>query len=460
MKRILIACSCIFLCVFAPLREAKPQKINLPAVTRVTWPNGVRVILMEYRRAPAFTVTAQFPGGGSLDPTGRAGVASLTSELLRKGTQKRTAQQIAEEIDFLGGTLGGGADDDRLSLTLSVLSKDVEPGLNLFADVIRNPTFPAEELERERQLTVAGLQALPEDPGSVAARVTAEVAYAKHPYGIAPTITSVTAITKEDIQAFYDRAVKPNRMILVAVGDFKTADMLARLQKQFGDWPKGTADSAKHLKVAPVPRKLVLVDKPDAVQTQVRWVRLAIPRNHPDYYAAQLAETILGGGFTSRLVDEIRVNRGLTYGIGSSFDTDLEGGTFGVSTFTKVETTRALIIAVSDVLRKTAEKGFTPAEIQKGKQYLAGIFAIQVQTPEALSGELADMAFFGLPNDYLATFIQRIRAVTPQQLSRVAKQYFTPEKLSLILVAPAKKVAAQLSPIGKFETRPIDTVGK
>ena len=460
MRRTHFLFLCVSLCVFASLREAHAQKINLPAVTRVTWPNGVRVVLMEYQRAPALTVTAQFPGGGSLDPSGKAGVASLTSELLRKGTQKRTAQQIAEEIDFLGGTLGGGADDDRLSVSLSVLSKDVEPGLSLFADVIRNPTFPAEELERERQLTVAGLQALPEDPSSVAARVTAEVAYPKHPYGVAPTITSVTAITREDIQAFYDRAIKPNRMILVAVGDFKTAEMLARLKKQFGDWPKGAADSRNRMKVSAGPRRMVLVDKPDSVQTQARWVRLAIPRNHPDYFAAQLAETILGGGFTSRLVDEIRVNRGLTYGIGSSFDTALEGGTFGVSTFTKVETTRALINAVDDVLRRTAEKGFTPAEIQKGKQYMAGIFAIRVQTPEALARELADMSFYGLPNDYLTTFIEKIRAVTPQQLSRVARQYFGPSTLSLILVAPEKKVATQLAPFGKFDTRSIETVGK
>ena len=460
MKRILVSSLGALLCVFASLRETEAQKINLPAVTRVTWPNGTRVVLMEYRRAPAFTVTAQFPGGGSLDPSGKAGVASLTSELLRKGTRKRTAQQIAEEIDFLGGTLGGGADDDRLSVSLSVLSKDVEPGLNLFADVIRNPTFPAEELERERQLTVAGLQALPEDPGSVAARVTAEVAYGRHPYGVAPTITSVTAITRDDIQAFYDLTIKPNRMILVAVGDFKTAEMLPRLKRLFGDWPAGPAYSVNRTKLPQGSRKIALVDKADAVQTQARWVRLAIPRNHPDYFPAQLAESILGGGFTSRLVDEIRVNKGLTYGIGSSFDTALEGGTFGVSTFTKVETTKALINAVNDVLRRTAEKGFTPAEIQKGKQYLAGIFAIRVQTPEAIAGELADMAFYGLPNDYLATFIQKIRAVTPQQLSRVARQYFSPSELSLILVAPANKVAAQVAPFGKFETRPIEGVGK
>ena len=446
------------ICAAAPLRDAQAQRINLPPVTRETLPNGVRVILMEYRRAPALTLAAQFPGGQRRDPGAKAGLASLTAELMRKGTEKRSAQQIAEEIEFVGGTLSSGADDDRLSISLSVLSKDLERGLDVFTDVIRRPTFPKEELERERALTLAALQALPEDPGTVAARMAAQVAYARHPYGAAPTMTSVRAITREDVQRYYEQWIKPDRMILVAVGDFKTADMLARLKARFADWPRAQPVSILAEKLISGARRMVLVDKPDAVQTQARWVRLAIPRGHPDFYAAQLAETILGGGFTSRLVDEIRVNRGLTYGIGSSFDQQLEGGTFGVSTFSKVETTKSLINAVNDVLKRTAEKGFTAAEIQKGKQYIAGIFAIRVQTPESIAGELADMAFYDLPNDYLQTYIQKIKAVTPEQLNRIARQYFAPDRLSLVLVAPAAKVKSQLVSIGAFETKPIASV--
>jgi zinc protease len=454
-----VACAiCILWTSLMLARPAAAQRINLPPVTRATLPNGTRVVLMEYRRAPAITVAAQFPGGQREDPRDKAGLASLTAELLRKGTARRTAQQIAEEIDFLGGVLSTGADDDRLSASVSVLSKDTVRGLDLLSDILRHPTFPSDELERERELTLAGLQALPEDPGTVASRVTAQVVYARHPYGLAPTITSIKAIQRQDVQRFYDQWVKPNHMILVAVGDFKAPEMLARLRERFADWPKGPAVETHPEKPAGGQRRFVLVDKPDAVQTQARWVRLALPRNHPDYYAAQLAETILGGGFTSRLVDEIRVNRSLTYGISSTFDQELEGGTFGVSTFTKVETTRALITAVGEVLRKTAQNGFTPAELKKGKQYIAGIFAIKVQTPESIAGELADMTFYGLPNDYLETYIQKISAVTLEQINQIARRFFPPDQLSLILVAPARKVSAPLTAVGKFEIKPIESV--
>ena len=460
MKRATLVSLFGLVCVFAAFGGAKSQRINLPPVTRVTLANGIRVILMEYRRAPSFTIRAQFPGGESRSPGGKYGLAGLTAELMRKGTQKRTAQQIAEEIDFLGGTLGGGADDDRVAVSLSVLSKDSAAGLDLFADVIRRPTFPQDELERERQLLVAALEALPEDPSTVARRVADEVAYPNHPYGKAATITSIKAINRADVQQYYEQWVRPDRMVIVAVGDFKTDAMLSALKARFEDWPKGEPFSIVANKPLAGPRRLVMVDKPDAVQTQARWVRQAIPRNHPDYFAAQLAETILGGGFTSRLTEEIRVNRGLTYGIGSSFDTDLQGGTFGVSTFTKVETTKALIDAVNGVLKQTAEKGFTPAEIQKGKQYIPGLFAIQVQTPESIASQLADIAFFNLPADYLQTYIQKIRAVTPKDLNRVARQYFAPDKLSLVLVAPAAKVKSQLTSFGTFDTRPIESVAK
>lgn len=443
------------------VQPVQAQNVKLPPVTRVTWENGARVVLMEYHRAPMLEVVALFPGGSSVDPPGKAGVAALTAQLLRRGTEKRTALQIAEEIEFLGGSLDSGADVDRLSACLSVLSKEAEAGLDLLADVIRHPTFPAEELERQRQLHLSRLQSLPERPGAVASRVAAEVVYAGHPYGVMPTITSVKAITREDIFTYARRFVVPNRMILVAVGDFKTADMMAKLRARFGDWQRRESETPTELPPPrPHPRRVVLVDKPDATQTHVQWTRLAFPRKHPDYFAAHVAETILGGGFTSRLTEEIRVNRSLTYGIGGSFDLQLWGGDFSVSTFTKIETTRALIDATHAVLRRTAEKGFTPAELKKVKGYLSGLFAIHVQTPEALAGELAEIAFYGLPDDYLQTYLSKLRAVTLADANRIARAYCKPEQLSLVLVAPAAKVKEQLKGIGDIETHAVETVGK
>jgi zinc protease len=458
-----IAKSCAVLTSILALGAALPacaQKINLPPVTRVSWPNGVKVILMEYHRAPTLSVTALFPGGASLDPAGKIGVASMTADLMRKGTDTRTAPQIAEQIDFLGGSLGAAAGNDSLVVSLGVLAKDTKTGLDLFTDIIRHPTFPAEELERERQLSVAGLESLKEDPAAVASRVEEEIAYPGHPYGYESTITSLKALTRDDLAAYYHRVVAPNRMILVAVGDFKTADMLANLRGRFGNWAKVEGAAADVPPVKPTARRIVLIDKPDATQTQVRMVRTAFPRSSSDYFAASVANTILGGGFTSRLTDEIRVNRSLTYGIDSGFVPRLRGGTFGISSFSKVETTRALLDATRDVLAKTAAKGFTPGELKKVKGYMTGLYAIRVQTPEALASQLEDMALYGLPNNYMQTYLNRIQSITLADANRIAKTYFSPEKLSIVLVAPASKVAAQLKGINGIETRSIDTVGK
>ena len=441
---------------------ARAQKINLPPVTRIRLDNGAQIVVMEYHRAPSLSLTALFAGGSALDPADKSGVAGLTGSLLRKGTATRTATQIAEQIDTLGGSLDAGAGADRLQVGLSVLSKDTDTGLELFVDIIRHPTLPDEELDRERQLEISDLQAIGEDPGVIASRVANETVYAGHPYGREPTITTLKAITQDDLRAYYGRVCVPNRLILVAVGDFKTAEMLAKLKAKFGDWQRSTETVAPlpMVSAATTSRKVVLVDKPDATQTQVRWIRTAFARNSPDYFAGLLAEAITGGGFTSRLINEIRVNRSLTYGISSRFGTQLAGGEFVVSTFTKIETTKALIDATTTVLRQTALKGFMPAEVQKFKNYLAGQFAIQVQSPEALAAQLGNIAFYQLPADYLQTYLLRLRAVSLADANLIARTYFSPDALSLVLVAPAAKIKSQLTGLGSIETRAVDTIGK
>ena len=438
----------------------RAQQVKLPPVVRTTLGNGAEIVLMEYHRAPTFTLTAIFPGGTSGDAAGKSGTAELTADLLRRGTEKRTATQIAEEIDFLGGSLGAGAGDDRYTVALDILAKDTDAGLELLNDIVRHPQFPDAELERERTLSLSGLQSLGEDPGAIASRVANEITYGAHPYGRDATITSLKTITRADLLACYKRDFVPNHLILVAVGDFNAEAMTEKLKARFGDWQRGTENTNKLDAPAETKPRTILIDKPDATQTQVRWVRTAFPRSSPDYYTARLASTILGGGFTSRLIDEIRVNRSLTYGISSSFGPHQFGGSFDVSTFTKIETTKALLDATTAVLQKTADKGFTDAELKKTKGFLTWQFAVQVQTPEALAGVLADVAFYNLPPDYLSTYLAKLNAVTLADVNRIARTYFAPNKLALVLVAPAAQVRSQLTGLDRIETRPVASVGK
>jgi len=440
--------------------SASAQTIHLPPVTRTRLANGIRLVIMEYHRAPTITIRAAFAGGERLDPEGRTGATSMMAELLKRGAETRTAPQIAEAIDYLGGSLDTSADDERCSAGLDLLAKDTDAGLDLMADVLRHPTFPAEELERTRSLEIASLQSMAEDPARVAAFVLTATMYGSHPYGREATVASTQAITRDDILAAYHSTVSPDRMIIVAVGDFKAAEMAAKLQAKFGDWSPAGAPAAPTPPVPQCPVHHILIDKPDATQTQVRLARIGFARTNPDYYAAQLANTILGGGFTSRLVDEVRVNKSLTYGIGSGFSTLKAGGLFTVDTFTKIETTRALLDTTNGVLAKAAQGGLTEAEFRKARGYLAGQYAVHLQTPEALAGELATMAFYGLPDNYLETYLPRLRAVTLPEVNRIARTYFAPNALSTVLVGPAAKITAQLKGLGDFDIRPVSGVGK
>ena len=447
-------------CFLAFALSAPAQQINLPPVTRETADNGIRYILAEYKRAPTLTLIAIFPGGTAADAPFKTGTAALTASLLTRGTTTRIAPQIAEETDFLGASLDASAGDERLTVSLQSLAKDMDAGLELFADVIRHATLPAAELDREKQLEIAALQSLGDEPGAIASRIANEIVYAGHPYGREATIASLGAITQADAAAYYRNVVAPDRMILVAVGDFNSEPMLAKLRAKFSDWQRSAVTLPA---VPPVPASkasIVLVDKPDATQTQVRFVRTAIARSSPDYFAAEVANGILGGGFTSRLVDEIRVNKSLTYGINSRFGTETQGGAFLISTFTKIETTRELLDATRSVLKKTAEQGFSAQELTKIKGYLAGQFAIGLQTPQALAGRLAEMAIYGLPDDYLQTYLAKLRAVSSADVNRVAKTYFAPDALSIILVAPGSKVKSQLREFKTIEIRPADAIAK
>ena len=444
--------------------EVGAQDIKLPPVTRVTLGNGIRLVLMEYHRAPLLNVVAQFRGGSADEPEDKKGVAGIVADLLRKGTPTRNANQIAEEIEFLGGDLSTGAGKDSVTVSLDVLAKDADAGLDLMTDCIRNSTFPEAEFNRTRDLEIAGLGALADNPAGIAAIVANQNVYGDSFYGLSPTITSVKKITPHDVGEFALLHLNNSGCTLIAVGDFKTDEMRAKLEKRFGDWSLRLPKMARS-HVAPTAQTpgIILVDKPDATQTQVRWGRFAIPENSPDRPAAEVANTILGGGFTSRLIDEIRVNRSLTYGIGSSFAGLKSAGTFGVSTFTKIETTRELIDAVRDVLKKTADKGFTAQELAKVKGFMTGMFAQRLQTPDAIAGQLAQIELYGLPQDYFTTYLSKIRAVTLEDVNRVAKTYFDPANLTLTLVAPAAKVREKLNgldKIGSLKVIPVGNVGK
>lgn len=439
---------------------APAQTLKLPKITRATLSNGVRLLVMEYRRAPVLAVRAVFRGGTAQDPAGKAGAADLMADLMTQGTANMSASQLQEEIDFLGASLSASPAPDYVSVNLDCLAGFSDKGLALLRDVVRSPSFPEQEFGRRKALSMTDLKTLADDPAGIADRVAIEAVFGPHPYGSLMTQTSLGTLTRDDVVDSYKRIVNPSNMIVMAVGDFKSPAMLTKLKGLFGDWPKGPSAAVKLPIVFNQKPRTVVVDKADATQAQIRFVRSGISVSSPDYYAMTVASSALGGGFSSRLVDEIRVDKSLTYEISSPFSDLMYGGSFMVTTFTKFETTKAIIDSTREVLSRTAKKGFTREELSRVKGYLVGAFAQQVQAPESLASRLAVAELYKLPQDYLEKYLSRIQAVTITQVNKIARTYFAPTSLSLVIVAPYAKVKAQIDGLGRVTMRPLDSVGK
>ncbi len=449
----------MFLLILVSTTMALSQKIQLPPTTRSTLDNGLTVILMEYKKVPVVFFRLVVRGGSALDSTGFEGVASFSTSIMREGTETRSSTDIAKAIDFVGGSLSVAAGADYCAANMEVLKKDVGTGLDLLADVILHPSFPNEEIERERKQRLADLDGLKEEPSTIASIVFNRNAYGSHPYGRQSfgTKASLDLIERRDLVEFYNKVFVPGNATLVVVGDFASSDMLDKIKSAFGEWKKGEKPAiniAQPKKL--IGRNVILVNKSDATQAQMIFGNTGIDIKNPDYFAVQVANTIFGSGFTSRLVDELRVKRSLTYGARSGFSSSLWGGSYSISTFTKNETINETMDVVLDEIKKYRSKGATAEELKKGQNYIAGSFARSLQTPDALAARLTDIELYGFAKDHLELYIQKLRAVTLNDVQRVVQKYFLLDDLLIVLVAPAQETSPKVEKYGPVSVVELD----
>jgi zinc protease len=438
--------------------SAASGSFRLPPSVSKTFSNGVRAYVMEYHELPLVDFQVVLGAGAAHDPKGKEGLASLTAELLRKGTSKRSAKEIADTVDFVGGLLGGSADHDGTRVTAEFMAKDTDLALDLLSDLVMNPAFAPEEVDRQKSETVAELQAAKENPSLLASRRFVELLFEGHPYGH-PTVgweSTVSKLTAQDVKAFHAEHAVPSNALVVAVGDFKTADMMSKLERAFGGWKGARRERAEIAPPeAPGRSALYLIDKPDSTQSQVRIGAVGIRRKDPDYVTVQVANTILGGGFTSRLVEEIRVNRSLSYGASSRFYPLVQPGPFLVSTFTKNETTREIIEVAREILTRFHKEGATEEEVDKARKYLRGTFAIAHQSPDSMAEALAEIAFYGLPADTYDTYLDRLAKVTVEDVRRVARERFPLQNMVTVVLGEAKSVREQVDKLGPVTVVPL-----
>lgn len=436
---------------------------KLPPITARTLPNGLTVLVAEYHELPIIVFYLLVQGGAAFDPTGKEGIAELTADLIRQGTTRRTAEELAREIEFLGGSIGGDAGYDFSTLSAEFLRKDLDQALDLFADVALHPAFRPDEFRREQGLVLAGIVAARENPGSIADRCFQSFLYGHHPYGhpTEGTEASVRRLATADARAFYDRHYGPQGGVLVMIGDVSTDELLARAERAFGGWRAAAAPPAAIGAPERVRgRKILLVDKPDATQAHIRVGNIAIARTDPRYIPAAVTSAILGGGFGSRLIDELRVKRSLTYGAWSYFATHRAPGDFRAGTFTKVPTTGQALELTLDVLRQFGGEGPRPDELARAESLLGGQYPLQLETPNALAGKLAEFTAYGLPRTDLEDYPRRILAVSTDDVRQIAGEFVALQDATIVVVGPAAAIAPQLAALGPVEQTTPDACGR
>src|SRR5688572_14986899 len=340
----------------------------------------MRVLAILHHEQPVVTMRLLVGAGAAEDPQGKAGLANLLGSLLDQGTGTRTAQEIADQIDTIGGALGTGSGSDLSFANVVVMKDSFGTGMELLADVIRNPKFDAEEIDRQKQQAISSLQVSVTDPDFVASSLIDRLIYGFHPYGLPGNGTPETlaAITRDDLVAFHKRYFVPNNMVLAVVGDTTTEEAFGAVEKVFGGWPRAELTMPKPIDPPQPTRRVVVVDKPDAVQTEIRVGQLAIPRQHADYMAFDLAVKILGGEGANRLHRVLRSERGLTYGAQADAEARKQSGHFVAETDTRTETTgETLRLTVDEVSKLQRERVFD-RELADAQAYLAGSFPLTI----------------------------------------------------------------------------------
>lgn len=404
---------------------------------RFTMPNGLTVLVVEQHALPIVQIQALVKTGSVQDPPAKAGLANLTAGLLDEGTMTRSATQLAEQIEFVGGVLDIKAGHDFTTAAARVLAKDADLGFELLADILQRPSFPEPELERVKKLILGEIAAQKDDPAAVAGKAFSQLVFNGHPYSwpVNGTEETLSAISRADVQAFHAREYLPNQTILAIVGDVTVEQARSLMAKHFGAWQKGPTPERTAAVPAAIEKPVVqLIDK-ELTQTTLVLGHVGISRTNPDYYAVTVMNYILGaGGFSSRLMDSIRDRQGLAYGVVSQFEPRAAPGPFLVSLQTRNATANQALAGVLKELHGMKTAPVSSRELAEAKSYLIGSFPMRFDTTQKLADVLCQIEFFGLGLEYFSHYPKQIEQVTAEDVLRVAKQYLHPNRYALVAV--------------------------
>ena len=438
-------------------------KVKLPRAEEAKLSNGLQVVLLRSTKVPTFNMQMVVLSGGLSDPADYRGLASFTAALLREGTKTRASKDIAEQVDALGATLAAGSGFSSMTTNVNAagLVENFDQTLELFADVVRNPTFPQAEVERYKTRTLAQLQLLRSSPQFLAQEQFNRAIYGtSHPASIvvAPA-ESLKRLASKDLADFHAKYYRPNNAILAIVGDVTMKEIMPKLEKAFGDWPKGDVQAPA---IPPAPAqgesRIYLIDRPGSVQTVLQLGTLGIERTSPDYFGVLLADRVLGGGPSGRLFLNLREDKGYTYGAYSGFGGSKFRGTWISSSEVRTDVTEGAMKEFMYELNRLRDEKVPAAELENAKRAIVGSFALSLEQPQSLLQNIITQKLYNLPVDYWDTYPQKVAAITADDVQRVAKKYIDLGHLQVVAVGDAAKAREVLSKYGKVEV--FDADGK
>ncbi|MDQ6737347.1 MAG: insulinase family protein [Gemmatimonadota bacterium] len=425
-----------------------PPSLHLPPVAVRELPNGLKILVVERHELPMADFVLLVPGGGATaNPADHAGLADLAASMLTGGTKTRDALQVSDQAAYLGISLSSSSAWDAAMVRMSTPTAQLDSALALFADVVINPTFPATEFARVKTERLTALLQLKDRGPAIATLVYPTILYGKdNPYGRSPigTDASVQSLTAADLASFYASHYAPNGSTLIVVGDVTPAEIERKVRNAFGAWARRSVPAVTAGPGLPAPATTIyLIDKPSAAQSSFRIGSAGVPRNTPDYFPLTVINTTLGGSFTSRLNQDLREDKGYTYGASSAFDMRKYGGPFTASAEVVSAKSDSALIEFMKQLRAIRDT-IPQTELSKTKRYIQLELPSNFETNGGIAGQLAGVALYGLPLDYYNHVVADIGAVTQAQAQQAAVRYIDPAHLTVLIVGDRKSIEAPI----------------
>ncbi|KAB2963747.1 MAG: insulinase family protein [Thermoanaerobaculia bacterium] len=444
-----------------PPPAGRPRDFAFPAFERERLPCGLELLLAPRHDVPLVEIQLQLPAGADRNPQMRPGLATLTASLVDEGTDRRSGTDIAIAVERLGGSLATGADWNQASLEATLLAADLATGLELTFEVARRPTFPPEEFERLRRQAEAELLRRRDQPAVLAEEALSAALFPGTPYAhlLLGTESTIRDLTREQVRQFHGERYRPDGASLLVVGDFDPQAARRMVDEALAGWRSDPPPASPPLEVEmPTVRRVILVDRPAAAQTELRVAHPGVPRVHPDRTRLGLLNALLGGKFTSRLNLNLRERHGFTYGATSRFVDRRGRGPFTVGAAVANGVAGAAVREILFELERLRQEPVDAAELAESKTYIRGVFPYTLQTVSSVLARMAELTLWGLPDDHFQRALESVEATSADDLLALARRHLHPDRATIIAVGPAGELAPQLAGYGEVEVRRLDSL--